>query len=720
MNDRSKLLMLGAAVLATGCTNEGADEAATGRLEYPPTRIVEHTDVYHGVTVADPYRWLEEDVRESEAVREWVEAQSRFTFDYLAKIPEREAIRSRLTALWDYERFDVPFRAGDRYLYRRNDGLQNQYVLYALETLEGEPTVLIDPNAWSDDGTVALAAAVPSHDGRYLAYTIQDGGSDWRTARVLDLETGELLPETLRWLKFTGISWNGDGTGFYYGRFPEPEEGAEFQGLNLNQSVWFHRVGTPQSEDRQVYARPDRPDWGFDAVASRDGRHLVIHIGVGTDFRNRVAYLDLTNPDAEPVMLVDDFEAGYAFLGNRGNTLYFMTNREAPKGRVVGIDLDRRESGFREVIPEDEHVLSSVALIGGRFVAEYLADAKSRVLVFDLDGRRDHELALPGIGSAYGFSGEPDDPEMFFGFTSYNNPGEIWRYDVVTGEKALFRRAEAAFDPDDYEVGQVFYTSKDGTRVPMFVVHRKGIELDGANPTLLYGYGGFNISLTPSFSIAVMGWLEMGGVYAVANLRGGGEYGEEWHKAGTKLEKQNVFDDFIAAAEYLVEAGYTRPDRLAIFGGSNGGLLVGAVTNQRPDLFGAAIPSVGVMDMLRFHRFTAGRYWTDDYGSSENEAEFRALYAYSPYHNIVDGACYPPVMATTADTDDRVVPAHSFKYIARLQAAQGCANPVLIRIETRAGHGAGKPTAKIIEEYADRWAFLVEHLDFEVPESFGT
>lgn len=714
LNGRIIMISTIAAVVAAGCAKQESKE-----LDYPETKTVEQVDDYHGVKIDDPYRWLEQDVRESEDVHQWVQAQNQVTFGYLESISEREIIEKRLTELWNYEKFQVPFRIGGRYYYQRNDGLQNQYVLYVQESLDAGSEVLIDPNQWSKDGTVALAGVYPSTDGRYLAYTIQDGGSDWRTARVMDLESRELLPETLDWLKFTNVSWAADGSGFYYSRYPAPDSDEKFQSLNMNQAVWFHAVGTPQAEDVQIYARPDNPEWGFAPEVSHDGRHLVITVWKGTDDRNQVVYKNLAEPEAEPVMLVEGFDAGYAFLGNDGDTLYFRTNADAPKGRVVQIDASQPAAGWTEVIPQTDNVLEGVSYIGGRFAAQYLKDARSEVVVYDAAGKQLRTVELPGIGSVSGFYGEPDNPETFFGFSSFNNPGEIWRYDVTSGARELFRRASVDFNPDDYVVTQVFYESKDGTRIPMFISHKRGIELDGENAALLYGYGGFNISIKPGFAITNLAWMEMGGVYAVANLRGGGEYGEEWHKAGTRLQKQNVFDDFIAAGEYLVRNNYTRPGRLGIFGGSNGGLLVGAVTNQRPDLFGAAIPAVGVMDMLRFNQFTAGRFWVDDYGSPEVEEEFKALHAYSPYHNIENGKCYPAVMATTADTDDRVVPGHSFKYAARLQAAQSCSKPVLIRIETRAGHGAGKPTTKIIEEYADRWAFLLENLELALPDGYG-
>lgn len=705
----------------TPAESEPATATETVVIEYPETRTVEHIDVYHGTEVADPYRWLEADVRESEDVAAWVDAQNELTFAYLKAIPEQQAIEKRLTELWDFERYSMPTKKGGRYYYKYNDGLQNQDVVYTLTALDAEPRLLIDPNTWSGDGTIALASYHPSPDGRHLAYLVQDGGSDWRTARVIDVESGELLEDELEWLKFTGLSWAADGSGFYYSRYPETDEDEKFQSLNMNQAVYFHRLGTPQSDDQLIYTDPEHPEWGYSATVTDDGEHLVITVWKGTDNRYQILHQDLTDPAAGPKFLIEGFDHDYSFVGNVGDELYFRSNNDAPRNKLIAIDLANPEpDAWREVIPEAEDVLDGVSLVGGRIIADYMQDAQTIVKVFDLDGTYVDDVELPGIGTAYGFGGKFDDPETFFIYTSYDTPTTVNRYDVETGEVSVFRKPEVDFDSDDYVVKQVFYTSKDGTRVPMFISHHVDIEPDGNNPTMLYGYGGFNISQTPAFSITRLAWMEMGGVYAVANLRGGGEYGREWHQAGTKLDKQNVFDDFIAAAEYLVEAGYTRPGKLAIFGGSNGGLLVGAVVNQRPDLFGAAIPAVGVMDMLRFQKFTAGRFWVDDYGSSDNPDEFEALYAYSPYHNLVPGTEYPAVLVTTADTDDRVVPSHSFKYAAAIQAAQGGDDPVLIRIETRAGHGSGKPTEMIIEDYADRWAFLVENLDMELPEGYGS
>jgi len=689
-------------------------------LVYPVTDTVDHVDNYHGTSVPDPYRWLEDDVRESEAVSSWVGDQNKVTFAYLDTIPERTNIKKRMKELWDYERYSIPEKEGGVYFYSYNNGLQNQNVIHMQTGPEAEPELLIDPNTWSEDGTVALASYVPSPDGSHVAYLVQDGGSDWRMGKVINVETGKVLDDQLDWLKFTNLSWAGDSSGFYYSRYPQEEDAEKFQSLNKNMTVLFHQLGTTQDLDRLVYARPDFPDWGPRGIVTDDGKHLIIVISVGTDDRYSIVHLDLTDPSAEPEMIIEGFDYDYTPVGNIGNDLYFRTNDGAPRNRLITINVDQpgREN-WREVIAETENVLDGVSMVGGKIIASYMQDAKSIVKITDLEGKETGTVKLPGIGSASGFWGKMDDPETFFSFSSFNYPSVISRFDVATGEVEVFKAPDVAMNPDDYIVKQVFYSSKDGTRVPMFISHRKDVVPDGNTPTLLYGYGGFNISITPSYSTTRLTWMDMGGVYAVANLRGGGEYGEEWHQGGTKANKQNVFDDFIAAGEYLVAEGYTKPERLAIFGGSNGGLLVGAVVNQRPDLFGAAIPAVGVMDMLRFHNFTAGRFWTDDYGSSDNPEEFEALMAYSPYHNIKKGTNYPAIMVTTADTDDRVVPGHSFKYAAALQEAQAGEDPVLIRIETRAGHGAGVPTDKVIDDYSDKWAFLLRNLEMQLPEGFG-
>lgn len=693
--------------------------AAQSEIPYPETRTVDHVDVYHGVQIADPYRWLEEDVRTSKDVAKWVEAQNKVTFDYLEQIPERKAIENRLTKLWNFEKYGSPFKRGGAYYYFKNDGLQNQYVLYRMKSLKDDPTILIDPNTWSKDGTVALEGTAFSDDGKYLAYGVQDAGSDWRTWRVMEIETKKVLEEELKWVKFSGVSWTRDSKGFFYGRYAEPKEGTAFQNLNVNQKLYYHRVGTPQSEDVLVYERPDHSDWGFSTDVSEDGRWLVITVWKGTDDKYRVYYKDLFEPYGLPLELIGNFENEYSFLGNDGTVFYFKTDLDAPKKRVIAIDVKNADpKNWKEILPESKNVLTGVGLVGNLFIAHYLQDAKTQIKIHEMDGHFVREVKFPSIGTARGFGGRRTDTETFYSFSSFATPPSIYRYDLITGESTLLRQANVDFNPEDYEVKQVFYKSKDGTKVPMFLAYKKGIELNGNNATLLYGYGGFNIPLTPSFSISRLLWMEMGGVFAMANLRGGGEYGEAWHRAGTKLNKQNVFNDFISAAEWLIDNKYTNPKKLAIQGGSNGGLLVGAVMTQRPDLFAVCLPAVGVMDMLRFHQFTAGRFWVDDYGSADDPEEFEALRKYSPYHNLKEGTTYPATLVTTADTDDRVVPGHSFKFAARLQESHKGEPPVLIRIETRAGHGAGKPTSKIIEEIADLWAFAAKNLGMKLPASF--
>jgi prolyl oligopeptidase len=696
----------------------GSVIAADAPLKYPQTRRGDQVDDYHGTKVADPYRWLEQDVRTSDEVRKWVEAENEVTFAYLKAIPQREAIQKRLTELWNYAKYTAPSKHGGRYFYTKNDGLQNQSVLYVTDKLGEEGRVLLDPNTWSKDGTVALSGTAVSEDGKYLAYGVAEAGSDWHTWKVLDVATAKPLADDIRWVKFSNAAWTPDSRGFFYSRYDEPKSGETFTSLNLNQKLYYHRLGTPQADDVLVYKRPDHPEWGFSAVVSEDGRWLVVAVHVGTDARYRILYRDLSEPLAAMADLIEDFDNEYDFVGNDGPVFYFKTDYKAPRGRLIAIDTrDPDRAHWKQIVPESRDNLREVALVGNLFVAHYLKDARTQVNLYAIDGSPVREVELPGIGSATGFAGKRTDTETFYTFSSFATPPSTYRYDIITGKSTLLRRAEVKFNPDDYEVKQVFYASKDGTKVPMFITARKGIKLDGSNPTLLYAYGGFNIPMTPQFSVGRLAWLEMGGVYAQANLRGGGEYGQEWHKAGTKLHKQNVFDDFIAAAEYLIKEGYTRTDKLAIQGGSNGGLLVGAVMAQRPDLFGACLPAVGVMDMLRFQKFTAGRFWTDDYGSSDNPEEFKALYAYSPYHALLRNGKrkYPATLVTTADHDDRVVPGHSFKFAAALQEMQAGPAPVLIRIETRAGHGAGKPTAKQIEETADQMAFLVKNLGIAAP-----
>lgn len=686
--------------------------APSSAIDYPETKTVNHLEIRHGQEIPDPYRWLEEDVRQSAAVSAWVTRQNAVTFEYLEGLPGRDVLAQRLTELWNFERYSVPVLKGDRIFYQRNDGLQDQAPLY-VQTRDGEPRLLLDPNTWSEDGTVALSGYWPSPDGARLVYAVQDGGSDWRTLKVVDVDTGQALADAIEWVKFSGVSWLRDGSGFFYSRYPEPEDSETFQAVNYNQAVYLHRIGRDQAADTRIYARADHPEHGFSATVSDDGRFLVITVWRGTDDRYEVL-LDEIDALGAPRALFTGFEHEYTFIGNAGTRLLFKTNKDAPRGRVIALDVSEDDPIPSEVIAEGSATLEGVSHVGGRLIAEYLKDAKSAVYVHGLDGRRLGEVALPGLGSVSGFGGSAEQSTTFYRFSSFNRPPTIHRYEVDTGDSSVFRAPSVAFDPDDYVVEQVFYRSKDGTRVPMFLAHRRDVTPNGKRPTLLYGYGGFNIALTPSFSVTRLAWMEQGGVYAVANLRGGGEYGKDWHNAGRLKNKQNVFDDFIAAGEALIERGWTSTEHLGIFGGSNGGLLVGAVLNQRPDLFAAAIPAVGVMDMLRFDQFTAGRFWIDDYGDPGDPEMFEILKSYSPYHNIKDGGDYPAVLVTTADTDDRVVPGHSFKYAARLQARQGGDKPVLIRIETRAGHGSGKPTSMMIEEYADLWAFLGAHTGLEI------
>ncbi len=696
----------------------GAAAVAAQSIDVPKARKGDVVDDYHGTEVSDPYRWLED--TESEETAAWVEAENLVTFSFLDGIPEREIIRQRLTELWDYERYGVPFSEAGLYFYFKNDGLQNQSVLYVQEGLGQEGRAVLDPNALSKDGTIALTTVSATESGEYLGYGTAAGGSDWREFHVRRVSDGVDLPDRIRWVKFSGLSWTKEGSGFFYSRYPEASVEDSLLGQNRNQMLYYHRVGTSQHADRLIYKRPDQPEWGFGASVTDDGRYLVIRVSHGTDRRERIYFQDLDGGDSprldgEVVPLLDDFDASYDFVGNVGSEFYFVTDLDAPRQRLIAIDVEApARENWREVLAEGEDVLQSAWIIAGRLVTRYLVDAHSRLRIFGLSGTHERDLELPTLGTVGSVSGEPDGAEMFFSFTSFLYPTTVFRYDFQTGETGVFRRPEVDFDPAEYETKQIFYHSKDGTRVPMFITHRRGLQLDGANPTLLYGYGGFNISLTPSFSVSNLVWLEMGGVYAVANLRGGGEYGDAWHKAGMKENKQNVFDDFIAAAEYLIREGYTSKDKLAIAGGSNGGLLVGAAMTQRPDLFGAALPAVGVMDMLRFHEFTIGWAWKSDYGSADDPEMFEVLHAYSPYHNLAPDTCYPPTLVTTADHDDRVVPGHSFKFAARLQEYQACDHPVLIRIESKAGHGAGKPTSKRIAEAADRWAFLAEMLGLEM------
>jgi prolyl oligopeptidase len=679
-------------------------------MKYPVTKTVSQVDRHHGVSVADPYRWLETDVRQSADVRAWVDEQHDLSDQYLKGLPLWQELHDQFKTVWNTERFGVPVKKGGRYFYSYNDGLMNQSQILTQTSLQAEPTVLLDPNVWSDQGTTALAAYYPGPVGQHVAYMVQEAGSDWRQVRVLDLDTGEDLMDELQWLKYASLSWSKDGGGFYYTRYPEPT-GDKFHSLADMNAVYYHRLGTTQSEDRLVYVDAEHPDWRYFTEVTEDGAYLIIGVVLGTDDRYQILAQALDS-DRPPAFLIEGFHHDFTPIGHANGELYFRTNMDAPKGRVIALRPELGLAGLadaREVVAENEQVLQGAYLLGRKLVVHYLVDASSSIEVYSLDGAEHSTLALPGLGSVVEISGSEQELEAFYDYSSVNYPPAVMRLDLASLKSSEFRRMDFALDVDDFELKQVFYTSKDGTKVPMFICHKRGLVLDGSHPTLLYGYGGFNISLTPSFSISRAVWIERGGVAAIANLRGGGEYGETWHRAGTRLKKQNVFDDFIAAGEYLVETGYTAPAHLGIMGGSNGGLLVGAVLNQRPDLFGAALPIVGVMDMLRFHLFTAGAFWVDDYGSAENADEFAALYAYSPYHNLVAQA-YPPTLVATADTDDRVVPGHSFKYAARLQEMQTGKAPVLLRVETDAGHGAGTPIEKIINEYTDYWTFLLHHL----------
>ncbi|QGX41712.1 S9 family peptidase [Permianibacter aggregans] len=676
-------------------------------MSYPASPTVDHVDVYHGTQVADPYRWLEED---SEQTKTWVNAQREFAEQYLARMPARDDYKKRLTTLWNYERYSTPTEAGGRYFYYYNNGLQNQSVLYVQEK-NGEARVLLDPNTLSADGTVALSGVEISKNGRYIAYGVSKSGSDWQTWAVRDVRTGKDLNDNIEWVKFSSAAWTPDEKGFYYARYDAPKAGEELSGQNYFQKLYYHKIGTPQSADILVYHRPDQKEWGFGATVSDDGKYLVIPVWQGTDTRNRVFYKALTGKDRTVKPLIDQLEADYEFIGNDGSVFYFKTDLQAPRGRIIAIDVNKpATSRLKEVVPQTDNTLRFAMLAGNRFVLSYLKDAISHVEIRNIKGALEHTMSLPSLGTAGSFNGKRESHELFYTLTSYVQPTTVYRLDLNSKTSTVYREPKVDFNANEFVSEQIFYTSKDGTRVPMIISYKKGLQKTGKNPTILYGYGGFNIALSPSFNAATIAWLERGGVYAVANLRGGGEYGEPWHKAGTKGQKQNVFDDFVAAAEWLIKEQYTSSSHLGIHGGSNGGLLVGAAMTQRPDLFGAAVPAVGVLDMLRFQKFTIGWAWTSDYGSSDNAEDFPYLYAYSPLHNVKDGAQYPATMVMTADHDDRVVPYHSFKFAARLQAANASSEPMLIRIESKAGHGAGKPISKQIEDKADFFAFLEHHL----------
>jgi prolyl oligopeptidase len=695
----------------TESTSSVQGESQSGGMpkvsDYPETKTVTQQDNYHGTVVSDPYRWLEEE--KSEEVSAWVESQNTLARPYLAELPSRERYKERLTALWDYEKYSTPYMVNGKLFYSYNDGLQNQYVLYMADGVNGKPEVLIDPNTLSEDGTVSMASTELSPKASFLAYMLSDGGTDWKTIHVRDTSKKSDLTDTIKGIKFSNIAWLPDESGFFYSRYPQNEAGKYDDSQTV--SIYFHAIGTAQSEDKKVFAFDNKPTWNPYPSVVQDGKTLLISVFEGYQ-ANGVYAKSLVNDDSELVSVFDKWDGRYDLIGEHDDELFFTSTANAPTGKVIKVDFDGGVKATETVIESTSDTLSSVSLLGEKLFAQYLKDVKGQVSVFDLNGKKIDEIAFNDIGSVSGFYGSKNADTTFYKLTGFTNPGQVFAYDVKSGESSLFKSIDTGVNYDDYETKQIFYTSKDGTKVPMFIVHKKGLKLDGNNKTLLYGYGGFNISLLPRYSVSRMVWVEQGNVLAIANLRGGGEYGQQWHKAGTKLDKQNVFDDFIAAGEYLVESGYTTPEKMGIQGGSNGGLLVGATLTQRPDLFSAALPAVGVLDMLRYHTPSANaRAWSSDYGLSENKDEFEALYAYSPLHNTKPGTCYPATLVTTGDHDDRVVPWHSYKFAAQLQADQSCDNPILLRVETRAGHGAGTPTWMQIEGYADQWAFLESALN---------
>ena len=686
-------------------------------IKYPETRKGDQVDIYHGTKVADPYRWLEDD--NSAETKAWVKSQNEVTDKFLNALPQRDAVKKLLTDLYNFEKFGIPSKEGKRYFWTRNDGLQQQNVLYTATSLIDTPQIAIDPNTLSKDGTVALSGAVPSRDGHYLAYGIAGAGSDWQEWHVRDLSTGKDLPDAIKWVKFSSAEWTPDGKGFFYSRYDAPKDGAALTGSNFYQKLYYHRLSDDQSKDVLVYENRTEKEWGFGANVSDDGKFVVINVWKGSGRKNGLLWMALKNgafAKADPKVITLDFDSEYTTIGSHGHIIWVKTDKDAPRGKIIAIDLTKTDrTHWKTIVAEAKDTLTAASVVGGKVFAQYLKDAAANVKVYATDGKFVRDVTMPGVGTAGGFGGRYSNAETFFSYTSLTTPSEIYRYDVATGTATLFKRPKTAFNPDEFETRQAFVTSKDGTKFPIFIAHKKGLKLDASNPTILYGYGGFNVSETPSYRITAATWIKLGGVYVSASIRGGGEYGAAWHDAGTKLKKQNVFDDFIAAAEWLVANKYTQPAKLAINGGSNGGLLVGAVVNQRPDLFGAAVPQVGVMDMLRFHKFTIGWAWVSDYGSSDTADEFKALYAYSPLHTIQSGQKYPSILVTTADHDDRVVPAHSFKYAATLQAAETGEAPKLIRIETSAGHGAGTPTSKVIQERSDILAFIANALGMQMP-----
>lgn len=712
-----KALALAVCTALVGCGAEKSEESVQvekkteqtvtqAALTYPETKKGEIVDTYFDTQVADPYRWLEDDM--SEETAQWVKTQNKVTFDYLSQIPYRDKLKERLTKLMDYEKVSAPFKEGKYTYFYRNDGLQNQYVIYR-QVEGGEPEVFLDPNTFSDDGTTSLAGITFSKDGSLAAYQISEGGSDWRKVIIIDVETKKQIEDTLVDVKFSGLSWVGN-KGFYYSSYDKPE-GSELSAKTDQHKLYFHKLGTKQADDKVVFGGTDAQKHRYvGGYVTEDDKYLLISAAVSTS-GNKLFIKDLSKPDSKLETILDHTNSDTQVIENEGSKLYLVTNLDAPNKRIVTVDAAKpTPDNWKDLIPETENVLN-VSTGGGYIFARYMVDAISKVQQYDKSGKLVRDIELPGVGTAGGFGGEKEDKELYYSFTNYKTPGTTFKFNVETGKSEVYRKSGADFDPAQFESKQVFYKSKDGTEVPMILTYKKGLKLDGSNPTILYGYGGFNVSLTPRFSPTRAAWLEQGGIYAVANLRGGGEYGKKWHKAGTQLQKQNVFDDFIAAAEHLIAENYTSSEKLAVNGGSNGGLLVGAVMTQRPELFKVALPAVGVLDMLRYHTFTAGAGWAYDYGTAEQSKEmFEYLKAYSPVHNVKEGVEYPATMVTTGDHDDRVVPAHSFKFAAELQDKQAGANPTLIRIETNAGHGAGTPTSKIIEQYADIYGFTLYNM----------
>jgi prolyl oligopeptidase len=703
VNDRRTLLATGACLLAAACRQTSLPKAT-----YPETSKGDVVEDYFGTKVADPYRWMED--LDSKKVADWVAAENRVTFDYLANFPQREQFRKRITELWNYPKVSIPVHEGGRYFYQKNSGLQRQAPVYARASLTEPGAIVLDPNVLSPDGSLSLAQWTPSHDGRLLAYGVSEGGADWETLHVRDMESGKDLPDEVRWMRFSGISWTNDSKGFFYSRYPEPPKGKVLEAALSGQAVYYHRVGSPQSQDRLIYERKDLPTWFVGGSVTEDGRYLLVTMQKGADNNNRLYYADLGNPmhpaiGAPIKPLIEEDDAEFSPFGNAGPVLYLRTDQQAPNRKVIALDVAHSApTNWKTIVPEGKQAIESVALIGGRIVTQYLVDVQSRVALFGLDGGAQGDIPLPGTGAVVAIQGREDEPDIFYQFSSPLSPTTVHVYNPQSREQSAFEPAKPPIDVNQYETRALFATSKDGTRVPFFVTCRKDLALDGSHPTMLYGYGGFSISTLPTYRSDVPAWLEAGGVWVTANMRGGAEYGEAWHKAGMLANKQNVFDDFIAVAERLIQDKYTSPARLGIMGRSNGGLLVGAVEEQRPDLFAVALPGVGVMDMLRYDKFTGGRAWATEYGTSSNAADFGYLIKYSPVQNIKTGVCYPATLVTTADHDDRVVPSHSFKFTAAMQAAQACSKPILIRIETEGSHGY-RPTDKQIAEFADEWAF---------------